>query len=103
MKPNNRMIADLAFAVVCLTAIVVTPVAHAEMNANGAVVLTNGGQTDPGDASGARSELQNGRDGERYEWLLHPSSNVRAVRERTECGPTRDAPTQPECDASLGQ
>jgi hypothetical protein len=69
------MIADLAFAVVCLTAIVVTPVAHAEMNANGAEMLTNSRQTDPGDAPGARSELQNVRDSERYEWLVHSSSD----------------------------
>jgi hypothetical protein len=65
----NRMIAGLAFAVVCLTGIVVTPVARAAVNENGAEVLVTG----PGDAPGPRSELQNVRDRERYEWLLPQS------------------------------
>jgi len=99
MKPNNRMIAGLAFAIACLTVIAVTPAARAEVNESGAEVLTNG----TGDAPGVRSELQNVRNSERYEWLLHPSPNFRAVRERKECGPTDDAPTQADCDASLGR
>jgi hypothetical protein len=96
------MIAGLAFVVVYLAAIVVTPVARAEVaevNESRAEMLVNRS----GDAPGARSELQNVRDSERYESLLHPNPDFRAVREPRECGPTRDAPTQGECDAGLGR
>jgi hypothetical protein len=99
MKPNDRMIATLAFAVFCLSGIVVVPVACAEVNENGAEVLTNG----PDDAPGTRFELRNVRDSERYDWLLHPNPNFRTVGEPKECGPTHDAPTQADCDASLGR
>jgi hypothetical protein len=99
MKSNNRMIAGLAFAVVCLTGVVARPVARAEVNENRAEVLINR----PGDAPGARFELQNVRDREQYEWLLHPNPNFRALREPRECGPTHDAPRQADCDASLGR
>jgi hypothetical protein len=50
MKPSNRIIASLTFAAVCLTVIAVAPATSAEMNANGAEVMTNGPQTDPGNA-----------------------------------------------------
>lgn len=103
MKPNNRMIVGPTFAVVCLTAIVVAPLAHAEMHANGAEMLTDALRGDPGDAPGARSELENLRDSERYEWLVHSSPNFRAVRDRKECGPTHDAPAQADCGTSLGR
>jgi hypothetical protein len=99
MKSNKGMIGGLAFAVACLTEIVGTPVARAEVNENRAEVLTKG----PGDAPGARSELHNVRDSERYEWLLHPDPKFQAVREPKECGPTDDAPMQADCDTSLGR
>jgi hypothetical protein len=99
MKPNDRMIAGLAFAVACLTVIVVAPVARAEVNENGAEVLANG----PGDKQGARFELRNVRDSERYDWLLHPTPHFRTVGEPKECGPTHDAPMQVDCGASLGR
>jgi hypothetical protein len=103
MKPNNSIIVSLAFAAVCLTAIVVTPAARAEMNANGTEGITNGPQTNPGDAQGARSGLQNVRDSDRYEWLVHSNPNFRAIRGRKECGPTEDAPMHADCSPSLGR
>jgi hypothetical protein len=99
MKPNDRMITGLAFAVFCLTGIAVAPVARAEVNENGAEVLADRA----GDRQGVRSEPQNVHDSEQYEWLLHPNPNFRTVREPKECGPTHDAPIQADCDASLGR
>jgi hypothetical protein len=103
MKPNNRIIAGLAFAAGCLTAIAITPAARAEMNPNGAEMATNGSLTSPGDEPGAQSGLHNVRDSERYEWLVHSNPNFRAVREPKECGPTDDAPMHADCNASLGR
>ena len=103
MKPNNRIIAGLAFAAGCLTAIAITPAVRAEMNPNGVEVLTSGLLTSPGDAPGAQSGLQNVRDSERYEWLVHSNPNFRAVRKPKECGPTADAPMHADCDSSLGR
>jgi hypothetical protein len=96
------MTVGLAFLVVYPAAIIVAPVARAEVaevNESRAEMLVNRS----GDALGARSELHDVRDSERYEWLLHPNPDFRAVREPKECGPTRDAPTQGECDAGLGR
>ena len=103
MKPNSRIIAGLAFAVVCLTAFAATPAERGEMNANGGEAITNGQLAGAGNAWGARSELRNGRDSDRYESLVHSIPNFRAVREPTECGPSDDAPMRAECDASLGR
>jgi len=103
MKPNNRLIASLAFAAVCLTAIAVAPSARAEMNANGAEVITNGPQTNPGDAQGARSGQQNVRDSDRYDSLVHSNPAFRADRERKECGPISDPQMHANCVAGLGK
>ena len=103
MKPNNRIVAGLALAVVCLTAFAATPAERGEMNANGGEAITNGPLAGPGDASGARSELRNVRDSDRYESLVHSIPNFRAVRDPKECGPSDDAPMHAECDASLGR
>ena len=103
MKQNNRLIASLAFAAVCLTAIAVSPAARAEMNANGAEVITNGPQADPGDAQGARSGQQNVRDSARYDALVHANPNFRADREIKECGPITDPRMHANCVASLGK
>jgi hypothetical protein len=103
MKSNNRIVAGLAFAAVCLTAIGVTPAARAEMNANGTEVIASGPQTGTSDAWGARSRLGNVRDSDRYEWLVHSNPNFRAVRERKECGPTEDAPMNADCSPGLGR
>lgn len=103
MKPNNRLIASLAFAAVCVTAVAVTPAARAEMNANGAEVITNGPQTSPGDAQGARSGQQNVRDSDRYDALVHSDPNFRAARELKECGPITDPRMHANCVAGLGK
>jgi hypothetical protein len=101
MKPNNKIIAGLAFMAVCLTAFAVMPAERAEMNANAVGVITNHPQTNPDDAWSTRAELQN-VGGDRYQWLVHSKPNFRAIGERKECGPTNDAPMHAECDASLG-
>jgi hypothetical protein len=103
MKPNNRIIAGLAFAAVCLTAIAVAPAARAQMSASGAELITNGPQTDPGDARGAASGMQNERDSERYESALRSNPNFRAARVRKECGPIGDPQMQTDCVASFGR
>ena len=73
------------------------------MNANGAEVITNGPQTNPGDARGARSAPQNVRDSDRYDSLVHSDPNFRADRERKECGPITDPRMHANCVASLGK
>jgi hypothetical protein len=103
MKQKNKIIAGLAVAVVYLTAITAVPVAHAEMSANGAELVTNGPQTGPGDRSDARSPAQNVRDSERYEGLVHSNSGYRAARERKECGPIGDARLHADCVASFSK
>lgn len=103
MKSKNRLLSGLAIAAVCLTAIVVAPAAHAERDASGAQVITNGPQTDPGDARGALSGQENVRDSARYEALVHSNPNFRAVRERKECGPINDAQMHANCVASFGR
>jgi hypothetical protein len=103
MIPNNRIIASLAFAAVCLTAISIAPAADAEMNANGAEVITNGPRTDAGDVQGARSGWQNVRDSDRYESVVRSNRNFRAIRQRKECGPIDDARLHAHCVASFGR
>ncbi len=103
MKTNSKIIAGLAFAAACLAVIAVAPAARAEMNANGAEVITNGPQTDPGDARGVRSAQQNVRDSDRYEALVHTNPGFRAARERKECGPINDARMHADCIAGFGQ
>jgi len=103
MTPNNRILAGLAFAVVGLTAIAVSPAARAQMNADGVEVITNGPQTDPGDAQGSQSGQLNVRDSQRYEAVVRSNSTFRAVRERKECGPIGDPRMHAECVASFGR
>jgi hypothetical protein len=103
MKPSNGIITGLALAVVFLTAISVTPAARAGIDANRGEVVANNPQTAPGDAWSARPGLPDARESDRYERLLHSDPDFRAVRERTECGPTDTAPMRAECNASLGR
>jgi hypothetical protein len=97
MTPNRRILAGLAFATVCLTAIATTPAARAQMEPNRPELITNGPQTNPGDRSGARSAAQNVRDSHNYEAVVHSNPNFRAVRERKECGPIDDARMHSDC------
>ena len=92
MKHNDRIIAGLAFVAVCLTAFAATPAERADMNANPAEVVTNSPRITPGDVQDAQSGVQNVRDSDRYESLVHSNPRFRTVRERKECGPTDDAP-----------
>src|SRR5579863_6491264 len=105
MKANNGILARLALAAVCLTAIAAAPAARAEMNTtgntNGVEVITNGPQTNPGDARGMRSAPANVRDSNRYEALVHSNPSFRAARERKECGPIDDARMHAECVAGF--
>lgn len=103
MKSNSRILAGLAFAVVGLTAIALTPAARAQMNADGVEVITNGPQTDPGDARSAQSGQQNVRDSQRYDAVVRSNPTFRAVRERKECGPIGDPQMHAECVASFGR
>ena len=103
MKSNKIMIAGLAVAAVCLTAIAAAPAARAQMGANGTELITNGPQADPGDAPGARSGMQNVRDSARYESVVRSNPNFRAARERKECGPIGDPQLHADCLASFGR
>jgi hypothetical protein len=70
---------------------------------NGAVVVTNGPQIDPGDRSGSWSAQQNVRDSERYEAVVQANSSFRANRINKECGPINDPQLHTSCVASFGQ
>jgi hypothetical protein len=101
MTPNRRIVASLAFATACLTVVAITPVARAQTNANGAELITNGPQTDPGDRPGTGSATQNVRESGRYDALVGSNPNFRAVRERKECGPIDDAKMHADCLATF--
>jgi hypothetical protein len=103
MKPTNRITLSLVFAAACLTAMTVMPVAHAQMTPRNAEVITNGPQTNPGDAPGARPGPQNVRDSERYDSQVQSNPNFRADRERKECGPINDPRMHAACIESLGK
>src|ERR1700722_7978337 len=103
MTPNRSIIASLAFATACLTAIATTPAARAQMEPNRAELITNGPQTNPGDRAGARSAAQNVRDSHNYEATVRSNPNYRAVREQKECGPIDDARMHSDCLATFGK
>jgi len=103
MKPISGITTVLALAAVCLTAIALTPAARAEIIVNRGELVATSPQTDPGDAWSARAGLPDAQESDRYEQLLHSDPDFRAVRERTECGPTDAAPMRAECNASLGR
>jgi hypothetical protein len=103
MTPTPRIIASLAFAAVCLTAIAVAPAARAQTDPTRAELITNGPQTNPGDRSGARSAAQNVRDSHNYESAVHANPGYRAVREQKECGPIDDARMHADCLATFGK
>ena len=99
MRPNSRMIASLAFAAVCLTAL--APAARAQTEPSRAELITNGPQTDPGDRAGGRSAARNMRDSQNYESAVHANANFRAAREQKECGPIDDAKMRADCLATF--
>src|SRR5271154_3981274 len=77
MKTKYKMMTSLAFSAAVLAAIAIMPTARAETNANGAEVVTNGPQANPGDRSGSWSKQQNVRDSQRYEAVVHSNSGYR--------------------------
>ena len=103
MKRNFTVIASLAFATGCLTAIAAMPAAHAQMNTGVVEVITNGPQPGPGDGQAGWSATRNVRDSERYESVVRSNPNFRAVRERKECGPIDDPRMHADCVASFGR
>jgi hypothetical protein len=103
VKTKRELMASLIFSAAFLMAITTMPTARAEMNANGAEVVTNGPQVNPQDRSGARSTRQNVRDSQRYEAAVHSNSRYRASRVKKECGPINDPQLHTDCVASFGE
>ena len=103
MKLNFGIVASLAFAIGCLTAIVAMPAVHAQVNTGIVEVITNGPQPGPGDGRRGLSASQNVRDSERYESLVGSNPNFRTVRQRNECGPIDDPRLHADCLASFGK
>jgi hypothetical protein len=101
MKTKHKMMTSLVFSAAFLTAIAAIPIARAETNANGAEVVTNGPQANPGDSSGTWSKQQNVRDSQRYEAVVHSNSGYRASRVKKECGPINDPQLHASCVASF--
>jgi hypothetical protein len=103
MKTKHKLMTGLAFSAAFLTAIAVMPTARAEMNANGAEVVTNGPQANPQDSSGSWSAQQNVRDSQRYDAVVHSNSRYRASRVKKECGPINDPQLHASCVASFSE
>jgi hypothetical protein len=104
MTTGYKIVTSLAFSAAFLTAAIATmPAARAQMGTGGAVVVTDGPQTNPGDRSGSWSARQNVRDSARYEAVVHANSSFRANRINKECGPINDPQLHASCVASFGQ
>jgi hypothetical protein len=103
MTTRFKFVASLAFSAGVLTAIAAMPTAHAEVDAWGAELVTNGPQINPGDRSGSWSAQHNVRDSQRYEGLVQTNPSFRANRMRKECGPIDDRELHASCVASFGR
>jgi len=103
MASKCKLMTGLAFSTAFLAAIATMPAARAQMGTGGAVVVTNGPQTNPGDRSGSWSAQQNVRDSERYEAVVHANGSFRANRVQKECGPINDPQLHANCVASFGK
>ena len=101
MKTKYKIMTSVVFSAAVLAGIAIMPTARAAMNANGAEVVTNGPQANPGDSSGTWSKQQNVRDSQRYEAVVHSSSGYRASRVKKECGPINDPQLHASCVASF--
>jgi hypothetical protein len=97
---------SLAFATACLTAVATMP-AHAQMagsyGSSGTEVVTNGPQTNPGDASSSWSARRNVTESQQYDRLLETNRGFRQARMRKECGPISDPQLRQDCLASFNQ
>jgi hypothetical protein len=104
MTTSYKIVTSLAFSAAFLMAAIATmPSARAQMGTGGAVLVTNGPQTNPGDRSGSWSAQQNVRDSERYEAVVHANGSFRANRISKECGPINDPQLHASCVASFGK
>jgi hypothetical protein len=103
MTTGYQIMTGVVFSTALLAAIAIMPAARAKMGTNGAVVVTNGPQVEPGDRSGSWSARQNVRDSERYEAVVHSSGSFRANRISKECGPINDPQLHANCVASFGK
>jgi hypothetical protein len=104
MTTSYKIVTSLAFSAAFLMAAIATmPAARAQMGTGGAVLVTNGPQTNPGDRSGSWSAQQNVRDSERYEAVVHANGSFRANRISKECGPINDPQLHASCVASFGK
>jgi hypothetical protein len=102
MTTKYKLVTTLALSAGILTAIVAMPTAHAERDARGAEVVTNGPQFTPGDRSGSWSAQHNVRDSQRYEGLVRTNPRFRANRMHRECGPITDRQLRTDCVATFG-
>ena len=97
---------SLALATACLTAVATMP-AHAQMagsyGSSGTEVVTNGPQTNPGDASSSWSAQRNMTQSQQYDRLLETNHGFRQARMRKECGPISDPQLRQSCFASFNQ
>ena len=104
MTRGYKIVTSVAFSAAFLMAAIATmPAARAQMGTGGAVLVTNGPQTNPGDRSGSWSAQQNVRDSERYEAVVHANGSFRANRISKECGPINDPQLHANCVASFGR
>jgi hypothetical protein len=101
MKTKYKIAASLAFSAILLAVLATMPTARAEMNANGAGVVTNGPHPNPHDNWGTSPTRQNLRDSQRYEAVVHSNSGYRASRVKKECGPITDPQLHASCVASF--
>ena len=97
---------SLAFATACLTAVATMP-AHAQMagsyEPSRTEVVTNGPQTNPGDASSSWAARRNVMESQQYDRLLETNRGFRQARMRKECGPISDPQLRQSCFASFNQ
>jgi hypothetical protein len=101
MKTKHKLMMGLALSTAFLTAIAAMPTARAEMNTNGAEVVTNVPQANPQYSPGSWSARHNVRDSQRYEAVVHSNSRYRASRVKKECGPINDPQLHASCVASF--
>jgi hypothetical protein len=65
--------------------------------------VTNGPQTNPGDASSSWSAQRNVTQSQQYDRLLETNHGFRQARMRKECGPISDPELRQACLASFNQ
>jgi hypothetical protein len=98
-----KSMTTLAFAAACLTAAATIPAAHAQQNAPGEEVVTNGPQSSGVEGSGGWSARRNVVESEHYSRLVQTNPRFRAQRMRKECGPITDAQLHQQCIDSFNQ